>query len=300
MANNIVFKAYARQFKNGCLLVPCSSSDKMTLNSFSESAGNRIITVNARFSRAYKSYDQCKTVFALINIYFYLRTGRYPTSNEQALTYSKLLWQYAPRVPDPLNPEETIPVPLSQQTKEEAAIFINSIMGEIYEHQHGLTEAMEIDLKQIFEEFYSENAFGEHNPTDYDNYGNMLSEEEWRKRNNFSFASFVSTPDLQLHHILSRGAHRAYKDCSWNWIMLTNWEHNVAYHSKGWEFFLEMFPHCAKRVKFAFDNAHELYPLDLQKALEKLGLLEENTVNIEENNTKSLAEQALEEQEDLF
>lgn len=298
MGNNVVFKAHGMQFKNGCLLIPASPSDKLILNSFCESAANRVITVNARFSKSMKSYDQCKTIFALINIYFYLRTGRYPTSTEQALTYSRLLWKYAPRTADPTSPDESIPIPLSEQTKEEAAIFINSIMGEIYEHQHGLTESMEIDLKNIFEEFYGEYGHGDASPIDYDELGNMLSEAEWRKKNNMSFASFVSTPDLQLHHILSRGAHRAFKDCSWNWIMLTNWEHNIAYHQKGWEYFLDMFPHCARRIKNAFDKGGELYPLDLQRALKKLNLIDEVGNNIQPSfdnmeEVTDLASQAL-------
>ena len=296
MSNNIVFKAKAMQFKNGCLLIPLTPADKYTLNSFCESASSRTITVNARYSRANKSYDQCKTVFALINIYFYLIAGRYPTSNEQALTYSKLLWKYAPRTPDPLNPEETVPIPLSQMSKPEAAIFINSIMGEIYEHQHGLTENMEIDLKQIFEDFYSENAFGEHNPIDYDENGNMLSETEWRIKNNFSFASFISHPGLHLHHIITRGSRLDLKDMTWNWLMLTPEEHNM-YHNKGYEYFLDIYPHLANRIKNAFDKGQMVYPLELQKALKKLGLLEENyEASTEEiDDTESLAEQAIAE-----
>lgn len=299
MSNKVVFKATGMQFKNGCLLIPCTSADKMTLNSFCESAGNRVITVTANFARNYKSYDQCKTVFALINIYFYLIAGRYPTSNEQALTYSKLLWKYAPRTTDPLNPDETVPVPLSQMTKTEAAIFINSIMGEIYEHQHGLTEAMEIDLKQIFEEFYSENANGNKNPVDYDEDGNLLTAEEWRAKNNFSFASFINPGNLHLHHIITRGARKDLIDTPWNWLMLTPEEHNI-YHTKGWDYFLELFPHLVKRVKYAFDEGGMLYPLDLQKAFERLNVdisLPQNTSVTQKvvKSTEDLATEALAE-----
>ena len=151
MSNNVIFKAHAMQFKNGALLVPASPADKNILNSFCQSATSRVITVNAKFARANKTYDQVKTIFALINIYFYLKKQRYPTDNEQALTYSRLLWKYAPKAIDPTDGSE-VPISLSYMSKTEAAIFINCIMGEIYENQHGLTEAMEIDLKQIFEE----------------------------------------------------------------------------------------------------------------------------------------------------
>lgn len=285
-----VLKCVPRLFKNGYLLIPATASDKYQLSSICESIGSGVATVTVSHTKRLKTYDQCKTVFALITLYFFIIKGRYPTESEKALVYSKLLWQYAPRTEDPLNPDETVPIPLSEMSVQQAAIFINSIMGEIYEYKNGLTDYQEIELKRLFEEFYGANGFGENNPIDYDSEGNLLTEAEWRLKNNFSFASGIQDETLQLHHILSRGAFPQYADCAWNWIMLTDDEHNRMFHDHGWEYFLNIFPHCARRIKEAFDRGHQVYSLDLQKALFKLDLIDEMGMDSEPTEVPSSTE----------
>lgn len=288
----VIFKAKACQFKNGFLLLPATPSDKSVLQSFCQTAGDHYITVTANYSRANKSYDQCKTIFALINILFEQSKDRKPTQDEQALVYSRLLWKYADRIEDPLNPEETVPISLSQMDKYQAAHFINAIMNEIYENRHGLSDGMEVDLKTIFEEFQRENNFGELNPIDYDKNGKLLNISEWRKKNNYSFASFVQNETLQLAHIMSRGSHPEYENCCWNWLMLTDYEHNRIQHSSGggWYKLLTLYPHLAPRVKEAYDKGHELYPLDIQKALEELGLIDATINENKDEINKSLSD----------
>ena len=271
------FKAIPRKFNNGSyLLLPATPADRILLNQFCENTGNNYVTVTVNRNKGTKSYDQVKTIFGLINIRFYIKNRRYPTDTEQAKEYSDLLWKYADRQPVE-NSEDTAPVPLSEMSKSQAASFINSIIAEIYEYGgDALTDSIQVDLKQIFEEFQAANGYGVGNPVDYDKDGNLLSMDEWRIKNHFSFASGVVTEDLQLHHILSRGAHKAYEDKAWNWIMLTDYEHNRIIHAKGgWQKFLELFPHCAPRIKNAYDMAQELYPHEIQVALIKLGLLDE-------------------------
>jgi len=282
--SKVVFKAKAMQFQNGALLIPATPRDKVILQSFAESLGNRYATVTANFNRANKSYDQVKTVFALIGIRFFIQYHRYPTETEQAIIYSNFLWKYAPKMPNPLNAEEEIPIPLSQMSKSDAVIFISGIMADIYEYAgDDMTDTTAVELSQIFEEFHAANGYGVGNPVDYDDKGNLLSEDEWRKKNHFSFASGVVTEDLQLHHCLSRGAHKAFEHCAWNWIMLTDYEHNRIIHNRGgWEKFLSIYPHCAPRIKNAYDMAHELYPPELQSVFTKLGLIDENSNEIKE------------------
>lgn len=287
--SKVIFKAKAMQFKNGALLIPATPRDKIILNTFCETLGNRYATVTANFNRANKTYDQVKTVFALIGIRFFIQHHRYPTETEQAILYSRFLWKYAPRMPDPLNPDEEVPIPLSQMSKSDAAIFISGIMADIYEYAgDDLVDTTAVELSQIFEEFHAANGYGVGNPVDYDENGNLFSEDEWRKRNHFSFASGVVTEDLQLHHILSRGSHRGFKDEAWNWIMLTDYEHNRIIHNRGgWQKFLEIYPHCANRVKNAYDTAHELYPHELQVVFIKLGLINEYSDTIEETPSET-------------
>ena len=277
MSNKITFKARAKEYKNGCLLIPATVVDKRLLDAFCRSAENSYVTVTATLKKNLKSYDQCKTIFALINLMFELNHDRKPTEQEQAFLYTKLLWKYADRMEDPDDPDTTIPISLSNMDKIQASHFINSIMAEIYENTHGsMSTYQELDLKELFEEFQAENGYGDLNPIDYDKDGNLLSEEEWREKNKFSFASGVRTEDLQLAHILSRGAHEAFRNCPWNWLMLTDYEHNQIQHAKGgWLKLLTLYPHLAPRVKNAYDTARELYPHEIQVAFIKLGLLKE-------------------------
>lgn len=273
-----VLKCKPMQFKNGCLLIPASPADRHQMNMICESVANGIATVTVSHSRTLKTYDQCKTLFALINLYFFIKTGRYPTDNEQALTYSRILWKYAPKMEDPTDPETMVPIPFSQQDKQQAAITINGLMGEIYELQNGLTDFQEIELKELFENFYANNGYGNRNPVDYDENGNMLSINEWRQKNNFSFASGIQDETLQLHHILTRGSHPQYAESTWNFLMLTDYEHNQIIHSKkGYKVFMEMFPHLSKRIMQAYKNANELIPHEIQISLIKQGLLDEYT-----------------------
>lgn len=282
--SKVQFKAIPKKFSNGSyLLLPATPADKFVLNGFCESVGQNYVTVTVNRNRGTKSYDQVKTIFALINIRFYLKNHRYPTDTEQAKEYSDLLWKYAEREPVAGSSNETAPITLSAMSKSQAAMFISSIIAEVYEYMgNGLNDSMEIELKEIFEEFQAANGYGVGNPVDYDKDGNLLSMDEWRAKNHFSFASGVKTEDLQLHHILSRGAHKAYEDCAWNWIMLTDYEHNRIIHAKGgWQKFIELFPHCAPRIKNAYDMAHEMYPHEIQVALIKLGLINEYSDSVE-------------------
>lgn len=263
------------KFQNGCLLLPATAADRRILDQFCTEAGPHIVTVTANYSRSNKTYDQCKTVFALTAILFESNFDRIPSNSENEQMYRELLEEYAPRTESLLDPDKTVPIPLSKMNKMEAAEFINALLNLIMENCD-LTDRQQIDVKQIFEEFHSHCGYGENNPIDYDNQGKMLSEEAWRKKNNFSFASGIKGSDdvvLHLHHIISRGARKDLIDNPTNWIMLTAEEH-MFYHEKGWEAFLELYPSCAERIKNDFLRNHHPMPFDLQKALIKLGLLD--------------------------
>ena len=317
--SNISFRAIPKKFANGSyLLLPATKADRNILDQFCTNCEGKYLTVTANYARGNKSYDQVKTIFALINLRFELQHHRKPTDTEQALVYSYLLNKYADRVPSPLNPEVTEAVPLSKMSKSQAASFISSIIADIYEFAgNTLTDTQQIELKEIFEEFSAGNAYGVGNPIDYDKEGNLLSMDEWREKNHFSFASGVDTEDLQLHHILSRGAHKAYEDMAWNWIMLTEEEHMRIIHAKGgWKKFILIFPHTAKRIKNAYDMAHEMYPREIQEAFIEIGLIDKYSEEVKEepidpsfdsmkpvekdNSTTDLAEQALSAQNEEY
>lgn len=267
----VIFKAKARQFNNGCLLLPATEGDKRILNSFCTTLGNRYATVTANFSKANKSYDQVKTVFALCTLLFEINYDRVPNSDELDRMYESLLREFAPKQPDLLNPEILVPIHLSKMSKMEAAQFINSIFNLIIENCD-LTDKQQVSVRELFTEFKRETSVGEGNPCDYDSNGNLLSIEEWCERNNVSMASGVDDGTLEIAHIITKSAHPEYRDCVWNFLRLTHYEHLEIQHRKGWKELLSIYPHLIPRVKAAYDKAGELYPFTM---VEEFNALEE-------------------------
>ena len=63
---------------------------------------------------------------------------------------------------------------------------------------------------------------------------------------------------LEVAHIVSRGADKEDIDEVWNLMMLTHYEHIEIMHKKGWNAFLEIYPHLRGRVKRARNLAGKL------------------------------------------
>lgn len=267
----VIFKAKARQFNNGCLLLPATEGDKRILNSFCTTLGNRYATVTANFSKANKSYDQVKTVFALCTLLFEINYDRVPNSDELDRMYESLLREFAPKQPDLLNPEILVPIHLSKMSKMEAAQFINSIFNLIIENCD-LTDKQQVSVRELFTKFKRETSVGEGNPCDYDENGNLLTIDEWCERNNVSMASGVNDGTLQCCHILSRKHRPDLENCVWNMLRMTHYEHIEIQHRKGWKELLSIYPHLIPRVKAAYDKAGELYPFTM---VEEFNALEE-------------------------
>ena len=289
----IIFKAKAMQFKNGCLLLPASVKDRELLNSFCSSLGNRYATVTANFSKKNKSYDQVKTVFALCSLLFRINNDRYPTEQDTRRMYESLLEDFAPRVPDPLHPERTRPVHLSEMSKMEAAQFINAIFALIIENCD-LNDKDQITVRQLFTEFKEETSVGKGNPCDYDDEGNLLSIDEWCERNNVSMASGIDDGTLEIAHIITKSKRPDIRDCVWNFLRLTHYEHLEIQHRKGWKELLSIYPHLIPRVKAAYDMAHELYPFTMTEEFNALEEEKDEESVVKENlTTEPLAVQAL-------
>lgn len=260
--SKVVFKAKPMQFKNGCLLLPATVADKLILDNFAQSCGSKYCTVTANFARSNKTYDQVKTVFALCSIIAECRLGHKPTDEQVDAVYNEMLEMFADRIPNIYNPEKTSPIRLSKMSKSQAAQFINSLINLIIEYLD-LSDTQQVEVKEIFVEFKKNEGFGELNHIDYAPDGHLYTIDEWCENNNVSMASGVGGEDLQIAHIISKGAHPEYRDCTWNWLRLTHYEHNEIQHRKGWKEFLSMFPHLIPRVKTAYDKAGERYPFTM-------------------------------------
>ena len=111
----------------------------------------------------------------------------------------------------------------------------------------------------------------------------------------------VGGEDLQLCHIVSKGARPDLRDYPWNWLRMNHYEHLEIQHKKGFEELLTLYPHLGPRVKNAFIQGKQPMPLDVIKGLSKIGLLDEGYGEMyEQQKEKDLASQALEAQEDTI
>lgn len=269
--SKISVRAVPRKFSNGSfLLIPASVADRSLLDNFCNSLGQKYVTVTINQAKGNKTYDQVKTVFALVTLLFESNYDRKPNDDERQKMYESLLWDYADKEPDILHPEREVPIHLSKMSKIQAAQFINALIALVIENCE-LSDRQQIEVKELFQEFKKETSVGEGNPCDYDKDGNLLSLDEWCERNNVSMASGVMSEDLQVCHIISRNHRPDLTQCVWNLLRMTSYEHLEIQHRKGWGELLAIYPHLIPRVKAAYDRAGELYPFDIREMMFNYG-----------------------------
>lgn len=245
----MTIRAVARKFDAGYLFVPATKADKQVMQMFCEESKGEYVTMDVVTSRKNKSWEQVKAVWALIELIYEVTYGVRPTSKQAANLYMSLILLYADRVPDLLHPGEKIPVTLSQMDKEQAVRFIQCLIN----HLAGLEKLSDIQassLDEIFKTFEEMKGGLEKDPVDIDENGNWLTVEEWRKRNNHSFAS-GRTQALEVAHIVTRGSSPQNIESVWNLMLLTHEEHIDIQHGKGWDEFLAIYPHLKPRVNRA-------------------------------------------------
>lgn len=239
------------------IIKPVSSTDIYLLNSFVESSEKKCITATFRNSRRTKSFDQVKTVWALISIIFVSLNKRYPSELEKKLLYNHLVSLYAEKEILYYNGENIeVTVTLSEMSKRQASMFILALIKVLSDCDQVDYES-KISIQEIFTEWQAFRGTLEEDFCDYDNNGNLLSVEEWRKLYSVSFASGLGGP-LEIAHIVSKGSEDKYRDCVWNMILLTHEEHIEQQHRFGWDYFLELYPHLRGRVNRARKIAHKI------------------------------------------
>lgn len=257
--NTVSIKGILKQTQEGFVIVPVTKADKQNLAIFADTAENKYLSIVLKTSNGTKTYEQCKTVWALISIIFESMNGRKPSERERKELYSDLLDEYADNRPSILHPERTVPLGLSEMSKQQASKFIQSLINVLSE-ACDLTEAQQISVKDIFTEWQSNLALEEKDWTDYDKDGNLLTVEQWRATHTVSFASGIGG-DLELAHIVSKGSDEIHRECVWNALMLTHAEH-MKQHEIGWNAFLEIYPHLKGRVNKAREIAGKLALLE--------------------------------------
>lgn len=284
--NKISIRAVPKLFKNGSfLLLPATPNDKRTLDMFCNNLPqNDYVRVVLSETKANKSYDQVRTIWALISIIYEIDNHSKPTAEQAALYYTHFINLYAPMQDDPLDPTKKIPVTLSKMTKYEATVFVNCLMKEAMQRM-GISpdKSLIVDVEELFTEFIEWRNKQKIDPIDVDENGNWLSIDEWCERNPASMAS-GSTEELEVCHIITKSKRPDLRECVWNLLRMTHYEHIEIQHRFGWERLLSIYPHLTARVKAAYDRAGELYPFNSKDTFEE---------------SASLAEQALEEEKQM-
>lgn len=263
----ICIRAIPKNFNNGWLLLPATNQDKRVLNMFSEENSGKYVTVTVNLQKGDKTYDQVKTVWALISILFEAQNNRQPQVFESEIMYNSLILEYAERITDPRHPEQSVPITLSQMSIEQAARFIQNIELEVImsidESHCEWDDKLKCDVNEIFTMFEDYKGGCKNDPTDYGPDGQLLSTAEWVKTHNVSMAS-GSRENLEIAHIVSKGTAPQYRDCCWNFLRLTHYEHIEIQHGKdGWTTLLKIYPWLRKRVRRARELAHQLDTLNL-------------------------------------
>ena len=103
--------------------------------------------------------------------------------------------------------------------------------------------------------------------------------------------------ELEICHIITKKHRPDLRECVWNLLRMTHYEHIEIQHRHGWKRLLSIYPHLIPRVKAAYDRAGELYPYTMQEDFEEIEQTENTVVKknltTEDLSTESLANQAL-------
>lgn len=191
-----------------------------------------------------RSIKQSNLAFKLVDIIFVSMENRKPCESERLSLYYELLEVYADREPCRLR-DGTKPVHLSQANTVQVANFIDNLIGYVAE----LTKLPLDQQTEAFEVIKEWEMWRGQQPVDFTA---KMTESEWRERAKYSEASGLRT-NLDLHHILTKGAHENLRNNPENWMCLTREEHQL-FHDKGEKTFIQNFPHLEGRIQ----KAHEL------------------------------------------
>lgn len=258
--NNVGIRAVLKRTPEGVLVIPATKADETVFCSYVEQAANKYVCVDLKNLKATKTYDQLKAAWALIDLIFQSLYFRKPTGIERKQMYYDLLKEFAPKRKSLFKQGEEEPLTFSEMSKQELSSFIQSLIALLADCcDLGVEEQMLV--KDIFLEWQAYKSSLDKDPDDYDENGELLDMETWRNRHTVSFASGIGG-DLDLAHIVSRGADVIHKDCCWNVMMLTHEEH-MKQHQVGWNKFLELYPHLRGRVERARKIAGKLALLEV-------------------------------------
>ena len=205
------------------------------------------ITLDLPYQR--RTFRQNSAVWKLVTVIFENMEGRKPAEDEKYGLYLDLLDAYADKVPNRVR-GGTRPVHISEANSIEGSRFIDGLLHHLAT-ECGLSCDAQATVQEVLYEWEAWRGGLEHDPSDYADAEQtvMLSEKEWRRKHVYSEASGRGG-NIVLHHIVTRGSNKAAEDKTWNWLALTNEEHETL-HRFGNGHFLGVYPHLRGRLERA-------------------------------------------------
>ena len=209
-------------------------------------------TIDAAFQK--RSFKQLNAVWKLVTIIFEAENGRKPSHEELYECYSDLLDVYAPQRVNKRT-GQLRRVHVSEGNTVEIAELIDGLLYHL-STLCNLHPDLQADVRSVIYEY---SIWKAKNQIEY-----LKTLEDVRTHIVWSEAS-GRRENLEIHHIVSRGACPQYENEAWNLLVLTRDEHRY-FHEHGWTVFLEKYPHLRNKVDLAFSKAGMLTPVVFMNA----------------------------------
>ena len=216
------------------ILRPRTNVDKNLLLGFVGDKG-RYVNVRVMNRAQAKTYDQTKTFWALLSLYFKILLGREPATKEIQWFYEEILPELFPTRMSVLNEGKAVPKHWSELTKQEGIEVINKMVILVSE-QNGVPESIQTSVKDIFEWILNERNSLYKDPCDYHEDGTPLTRAEWEERNQLCMVTGVMGGDVC--HIVSKELGKGYDwliNQPWNFYRASHEIHLNIQHARGWE-----------------------------------------------------------------
>lgn len=214
-----------------------------------EQRSNKEILLECELDAAFqrRSFKQLAAVWKLVEVIFESENNRKPTEQEKYELYLDLLMLYADKIPNRYN-NELRSIHISEANTVVAAHFIDGLLYHLAT-MCNLTYDQMATVRGVLYAWEIWRGTLDHDIND------DRTPEELRKYVRTSEAS--GRQPVELHHIISRGACPLAIDKAWNLVALTHDEH-MEFHQKGWDYFLEKYPHLKGKFERAKKKCSEL------------------------------------------
>lgn len=210
-----------------------------------------------------RTFKQMRAIWKLVEVIFMndSENHRKPTQEEKYELYLDLLDIYGDKKPNRFKRGSLRSVRISESDTMEASRFIEGLLYHI-STQCSLPLDLQATVRSVL---YQWQVWRGKQTVDI-NDGRDIG--QLREMARYSEAS-GRCGQIELAHIVSRGSDAQDIDESWNLIALTHEEHRQVQHQKGWDNFLQLYPHLRGRVERARERAGKL-PLITKQTTKEL------------------------------